>query len=184
MHPTTLVPKAPAVVRFEDRKPLDVEGDDAPPTPTPVVGARPTAFLAGWQAPSSTATREPQVVEISREQFEENVGQPTVSSDEPTTPPTAEPDRLATIPEEDEENVSTTASTGGDEQDPLTAAAAYCLLATDCPTTYKLARVDKDKDKWRAAMDEELEKMNRYEVWEAVPRTCGCHVSAGCSRGK
>lgn len=53
---------------------------------------------------------------------------------------------------------------------------AYALLATDCPTTYRQARQSADWPAWRIAMDEELAKMIKYEVWEVVPRTAGMRV--------
>lgn len=57
-----------------------------------------------------------------------------------------------------------------------TSLVAYALLATDCPVSYRQARLSSDWPSWRVAMDDELAKMKKYEVFEVVPKTNGMRI--------
>lgn len=48
---------------------------------------------------------------------------------------------------------------------------AYCLLASDCPKTFRQARNSSEWPKWQSAMQTELAKMDKYDVWDVVERT-------------
>ncbi len=61
-----------------------------------------------------------------------------------------------------------------DEDREAEAALAFCFHATSAthvPSTYFEAVAAPDRDKWLAAMAEELAKMEKYDVWEVVPKT-------------
>lgn len=53
----------------------------------------------------------------------------------------------------------------------VTSLEVFCLLASDCPQTFRQARNSPDWPKWLAAIKTELAKMDKYGVWEVVVRT-------------
>lgn len=47
---------------------------------------------------------------------------------------------------------------------------AHALVSSAIPQTFNEARRAHDWDKWQSAMKSELEKMDKYHVWDTVPR--------------
>lgn len=145
-------PDAPKGVKVIDG--IEPYERDEPDTPTKHSAYTPRNFLSGWQAPATKAAP------VSSTTTEIN----------DTAVPVAVP--LPTIVEEDEESAQVEALiAAGLTTNSATSALAYAPMASDCPNTYRQARLSKDAAHWRVAMDDELAKMKKYDVWEEVPRT-------------
>jgi hypothetical protein len=150
------VPKVP---RPERRHDVFEAGEVEAETPTKIVGSKPNFFVAGWQEPQEKKDRTPaaDLIDLTEQNDIVELGDNTRI--------------LETIPEEEESSFIASIAVLGVKVNSPTSAVVYCMVATDCPSTYQQARKSKDWPYWWPAMKVELRKMDLYGVWVVVKRT-------------
>jgi hypothetical protein len=77
----------------------------------------------------------------------------------------------ATLSDDDDNASNSSGST-----DPLNLSAIALLADTSNPGSYREARTSGQWEQWKTAMDDELLKMEKYQVFEVLPRKPGMHI--------